>query len=67
MTGQGYSLLPDFVVPEDIMENRLVRLMPDYDPVAQPIFAFFAQRRHTPQKIRVFVDFLAAAFGDREI
>lgn len=66
VTGQGYSLLPDFVVAEDIRENRLVRLLPDYDPVAQPIFAFFAQRRHTPQKIRVFVDFLAAAIGDRE-
>lgn len=66
ITGHGYSLLPDFVVAEDIIENRLVRLLPEHEPVAQPIFAFFAQRRHTPQKIKVFVDFLVAAFGNRD-
>lgn len=66
ITGQGFSLLPDFLVAEDIKESRLVRLLPEYAPVPQPIFAFFAQRRHTPQKIRVFVDFLLAVFADRD-
>lgn len=66
ITGQGYSLLPDFVVAQDIRENRLVRLLPDHEPVEQPILAFYAQRRHIPQKIRVFVDFLIQAFGERD-
>ena len=66
ITGQGYSLLPDFVVAQDISENRLVRLLPDHEPVEQPILAFYAQRRHIPQKIRVFVDFLIQAFGERD-
>lgn len=66
ITGQGYSLLPDFVVAQDISENRLVRLLPDHEPVEQPILAFYAQRRHIPQKIRVFVDFLIQAFGGRD-
>ncbi|MBN9216494.1 MAG: LysR family transcriptional regulator [Mesorhizobium sp.] len=66
LAGGGYSLLSDFMVAQDIKENRLVRLLPDYEPVEQPIFAFYAQRRHTPRKIRAFVDYLAEVFGDKE-
>ncbi len=58
LTGWGYSLLPDFVVASDIAEGRLVRLLADHEPDEQPIFAFHAQRRHTPRKIRVFIDYL---------
>jgi hypothetical protein len=63
LTGYGYSLLADFMFAEDVAENRLVQLLPNYEPVEQPIYAFYAQRRHTPQKIRVFVDYLAEIFG----
>ncbi|PWJ88204.1 LysR family transcriptional regulator [Mesorhizobium loti] len=66
LTGWGYSLLPDFMVEKDIEENRLVRLLPDHEPTELPIFAFYAQRRHTPQKIRVFVGYLTEVFGDRD-
>lgn len=62
LTGYGYSLLPDFMVDKDIREGRLVRLLPHLEPVEQPIYAFYAQRRHMPQKMRVFVDFLREAF-----
>lgn len=63
LTGYGYSLLPDFMVADDLAENRLVQLLPNYEPVEQSIYAFYAQRRHTPQKIRVFLDYLAEIFG----
>ena len=65
LTGGGYSLLGDFMVAQDIAENRLVRLLPDYEPIEQPIFAFFAQRRHTPRKVRVFVDYLTEVFSGK--
>lgn len=63
LTGYGYSLPGDFLVAEDIAENRLVHLLPDYEPVEQPIYAFYAQPRHTPQKMRVFIDYLTEIFG----
>lgn len=63
LTGYGYSLLPDFIVADDLAQNRLVQLLPNYEPVEQSIYAFYAQRRHTPQKIRVFIDYLAEVFG----
>lgn len=63
LAGGGYSLLSDFMVARDITENRLVQLLPDYRPIEQPIFAFHAQRRNSPRKIRVFIDYLTEAFG----
>ncbi|MCY1325925.1 HTH-type transcriptional regulator DmlR [compost metagenome] len=65
ITGWGYSLLPDFLVAKDIEEHRLVHLLPDHQPVEQPIFAFYAQRQYTPEKVRVFVDFLIEAFSPK--
>ncbi|PWE52225.1 hypothetical protein DEM27_32110 [Metarhizobium album] len=62
LMGAGYSLLNDFMVAQDITDNRLVQLLPDYEPVEQPIFAFYAHKPHIPRKIRVFVDYLAEVF-----
>ncbi|MCQ4635062.1 LysR family transcriptional regulator [Shinella sp. CPCC 100929] len=67
LAGGGYTLLGDFMVAQDIAQNRFVRLLPDYEPVEQPIFAFYAQRRHTPRKVRVFVDYLVEAFSSKSI
>ncbi|MCV3739279.1 hypothetical protein OCK02_24210 [Rhizobium sp. TRM96647] len=43
--------MPDFVVALDIEETRLVRRLPDHEPVGQLVFAFYAEHRHIPQKI----------------
>ena len=67
ITGGGYSLLPDFMVAKDVEEGRLVRLLPDYQPAEQPIFAYYAQRQHTPQRIRVFIDYLTEVFSRRDV
>lgn len=64
LTGYGYTLSGDFAVAKDIAEGRLVRLLPDYEPVEQPLYALFAHRRYTPRKTRAFVDYLIKTFGD---
>ncbi|WP_420853735.1 LysR substrate-binding domain-containing protein [Shinella kummerowiae] len=63
LAGGGYSLMGDFMVARDISENRLVRLLPDYEPIEQPIFAFHAQRSRIPRKVGVFIDHLAEVFS----
>ena len=62
LTGHGFTLLPDFMVAKDIAQGLLVRLLTDYEPAEQPIYAAYAERRYTPQKIRVFVDYLTEFF-----
>ena len=62
LSGDCYTMLGDFMVANEIAENRLVRLLPDYEPVAQSIYALYSQRRYTPQKVRVFLDYLGQVF-----
>lgn len=62
LTGYGFTLLPDSMIAKDISEGRLVRQLQNYEPMEQPIYASYAERRYTPQKIRVFLDYLALTF-----
>ena len=65
LTGYGYTLTSDFTVAKDIAKGRLVRLLPDYEPVEQNLYAVFAHRRYMPRKVRAFVDYLNETFGER--
>jgi DNA-binding transcriptional LysR family regulator len=39
----------------------LVDLFPDWGEERYPLYAYFPSRRHTPAKVRAFIDFVAAA------
>ncbi len=39
----------------------LVDLFPDWGDERYPLYAYFPSRRHTPAKVRAFIDFVAAA------
>lgn len=58
LSGFGYGLAGDFYVAEDLKAGRLVRLLPDYEPEAQPIYAIYADRRYVPAALRAFLDLL---------
>jgi DNA-binding transcriptional LysR family regulator len=64
MADAGIALEPDIIVHDAIREGRLVRLLPDHAPPASFIHAVYPSRRHLSAKVRAFVDFLAARFGD---
>ncbi len=65
LSGYSYALAGDYGVAKDIEENRLVRLLPDYEPIEQPLYALIAQRRYIPGKVRAFVDYLAEVFSEK--
>ena len=67
LAGHSYALAGDYGVAKDIEENRLVRLLPDYEPIEQPLYAVIAQRRYIPGKVRAFVDYLVEVFGEKRI
>lgn len=46
-------------------ELDLVDLFPEWGEERYPLYAYFPSRRHTPAKVRTFLDFVAAACAPR--
>ena len=61
--GHGLALLPTFLVGEDLEAGRLVSVLRAYTPPDAAIRAVYPHRRNSA-KVRTFIDFLVARFGD---
>ena len=60
LEGLGIIELNSYLVGEDIVAGRLVRLLPQYRPKELSFYAVYAERRFLAPKIRVFVDAMLA-------
>jgi DNA-binding transcriptional LysR family regulator len=56
LAGMGVCQLPDFYVRRAVADGRLVTLLDDVEPAAQPIWAVYPQKRHLLPKVRVLVE-----------
>ncbi len=67
--GHGIALLDDYTVASELAGGQLVRLLPDYrvtnSTFDEGIYASFLQTNYLPEKIRVFLDFLAANVSEQ--
>lgn len=63
LNGQGITLIPTFLVFEDLREGRLKALLPEYTPSGHHLFAVFPPGRRRPDRVRVFLEHLLAEFG----
>ena len=61
----GIALRPTWDVWKDIKAGTLQVLLPDYTHPSFKIQAVYPNRRHLSQKVRLFIDLLCEAFGDR--
>lgn len=62
-TGMGIVMMPDVLVEQDIMDGKLLALMPDYLPPSRPLHLLYAQDRYRLPKLRRFVDFAMQMWG----
>jgi DNA-binding transcriptional LysR family regulator len=62
LAGRGIILQPTFLIGEDVRQGRLICLLPDYRAHEVDVLAVYPSRRHVSGKVRVMLDFLAAAF-----
>jgi DNA-binding transcriptional LysR family regulator len=58
---QGIVLQPDFIVGDDLRRGELIELMPHWRAGELGVHAVYPSRRHLPPRIRLMIDFLAAA------
>lgn len=62
INGLGIALLAHVVAADSVAAGSLLRLLPDWAPVAVPVHAVFPSARYLTPKVRAFVDHAVSAF-----
>lgn len=66
LTGRAMGLLADYLVTDLLATGQLVRLLPAWETLDQPIYAVFVHRHYMPARVRAFIDYMVASFsGDQ--
>jgi DNA-binding transcriptional LysR family regulator len=63
LRGEGIVLQPTFLIGDDLASGKLVSILPGFVPDELAIQAVYPHSRHLSVKVRSFVDFLVARFG----
>jgi DNA-binding transcriptional LysR family regulator len=63
LAGHGLVCLPTYFVGEALQSGRLVTVLDDYMAPPLTLRALYPHNRHLSAKVRAFVDFLVARFG----
>jgi DNA-binding transcriptional LysR family regulator len=63
LAGHGLVYLPTYLVGDALQSGRLVTVLEDYMGPPLPLRALYPHNRYLSAKVRAFVDFLAARFG----
>ena len=63
LSGIGLAWRSLWEVQEDIAAGRLVTVLDDFAAPANGIFALMPERKHIPQRLRLFIDFLKAHYS----
>jgi DNA-binding transcriptional LysR family regulator len=64
--GLGVSVLPEFLIREDLRCGRLVRVLPQWNPLDLPVHVVYAGTRLLPTRVRSFIDF-AVSYLTKEL
>lgn len=65
LAGAGVAQFPIQGVRQALADGRLAQVLAAYEPAPLPVRLVMSQRRHTPRRVRVFMDWLAERLADR--
>ena len=60
LSSLGVAICPAWLVDEDIQNNRLIRLFPDFSLPLQSIQLLYPHTSSLPAKTRALIDFLVS-------
>ncbi|MET3599011.1 DNA-binding transcriptional LysR family regulator [Martelella mangrovi] len=64
LAGMGIALRSTWDIGPELAEGRLVQILPDYEsPDDVGLFAVYPSRNFLPEKVRLFIDFLARLYA----
>ncbi|WP_434763974.1 LysR family transcriptional regulator [Vibrio fortis] len=58
LQGLGICQMPTFIVRKYLDSGQLIEVLDDYNLPQHNIYAVYPERRHVPEKVRVFLDFV---------
>lgn len=64
LNGLGICQMPTFIVAEHLKSKRLLTLMDEYALPKHAIYAVYPERKHLPEKVRVFIEFISDKLGN---
>jgi DNA-binding transcriptional LysR family regulator len=64
--GLGVAVLPDWLIREDLLSRRLVRVLPQWNAKDLPVHVVYAGARLLPTRVRTFIDF-AVSYVTKEL
>jgi DNA-binding transcriptional LysR family regulator len=64
LAGLGLAWRSNWEVERDLAEGRLVAVLEDFAAPPNGIYAVFAQRKHLPLRVRLWIDYLKHSYGD---
>ncbi|HEY0332372.1 MAG TPA: LysR family transcriptional regulator [Stenotrophomonas sp.] len=59
LAGLGIIQTPTLGVAEQLASGALIEILPTWQAAPMPVHLLYAQRRHLPRRVRVFMDWLA--------
>ncbi|PJG82403.1 LysR family transcriptional regulator [Caviibacterium pharyngocola] len=65
MLGGGISMLPRYLVEEELNAGTLVPLLTDWELPKMQAYALYSSRNKLPKAVRILLDFLVECFKDK--
>ena len=63
LMGTGITMMPAAIIHRELQSGELVQLFPSYSSVELNLYAMYPDRRWTPKKTTLFIDYLSASAG----
>ncbi|WCE32281.1 LysR family transcriptional regulator [Vibrio sp. SCSIO 43137] len=63
LQGLGICQMPTFIVSDYLSDGRLVPLLEEYSLPDHAIYAVYPERKHLPEKVKVFIEFMKNKLG----
>lgn len=63
LRGGGIAMLPTYLVSQDLLDQKLLRVLPAFEPEVLGIHAVYLSRQHQPPLLRLMLDHLAQYFS----
>jgi DNA-binding transcriptional LysR family regulator len=67
LAGQGIAIFPILLIAEDVHQDRLTRLLPDYAAGDSLVQAVYPPSRHLSVKVRSFLDFVVKQLHEQPV